>query len=134
MEQKKHFWTVNNLLPIFMSNSKPTYLQRLVRSQIKNFIEASNKKQSVKPKAKVPKSKTSKDDSGKKRSRYISKSVRVSVLHRDKYKCVFCGRSSQKVELQIDHIIPFSQGGSNKLDNLQTLCIDCNQGKSDRLL
>ena len=134
MEQKKHFWTVNNLLPIFMSNSKSTYLQRLVRSQIKNFIEASNKKQSVKPKAKVPKSKTSKDDSGKKRSRYISKSVRVSVLHRDKYKCVFCGRSSQKVELQIDHIIPFSQGGSNKLDNLQTLCIDCNQGKSDRLL
>ena len=134
MEQKKHFWTVNNSLPISMSNSKPTYLQRLVRSRIKDFIEANNKKQSVKPKAKVSESKTSKDDSGKKRSRYISKSVRVSVLHRDKYKCVFCGRSSQKIELQIDHIIPFSQGGSNELDNLQTLCIDCNQGKSDRLL
>ncbi|MEO1672395.1 MAG: HNH endonuclease [Cyanobacteria bacterium J06631_2] len=67
-------------------------------------------------------------------SRYISKSVRVSVLHRDKYKCVFCGRDSQQIELQIDHIIPFSKGGSNERDNLQTLCIDCNLGKSDRLL
>ena len=62
----------------------------------------------------------------------ISSSVRVDVLRRDNYRCVFCGRTSKSVELQIDHIVPFSKGGSNKIDNLQTLCIDCNLGKSDR--
>ena len=118
---------------------KPTYLQRLVRGQIKDLIEQANgNKKSVKSKKKkvtsISVAKNTDKNKSKKKSRHIPKSVRVSVLHRDKYKCVFCGRSSQKVELQIDHIIPFSQGGSNKLDNLQTLCIDCNQGKSDRLL
>ena len=67
-------------------------------------------------------------------SRYISKSVRVTVLNRDNFKCVFCGRNSQQIELHIDHIIPFSKGGSNDISNLQTLCVDCNLGKSDRIL
>ncbi|PSO63692.1 MAG: hypothetical protein BRC51_08125 [Cyanobacteria bacterium SW_12_48_29] len=26
-------------------------------------------------------------------------------------------------------MVPFSQGGSNNSQNLQTLCIDCNRGK-----
>jgi 5-methylcytosine-specific restriction enzyme A len=55
-------------------------------------------------------------------------------LSRDGYKCVFCGRNSQEISLEIDHIFPFSQGGSNKPDNLQTLCIDCNRGKGARKL
>lgn len=122
------------------SNKKSTDLQKLVRSQIKNFIEQVNeskqvsnlKKKRVKKAAVVNNIDANKKP--KKNSRYISKSTRIAVLHRDKYKCVFCGRSSQQIELQIDHIIPFSQGGSNQIDNLQTLCIDCNQGKSDRLL
>ncbi len=122
------------------SNQKPTYLQKLVRSQIKNFIEQINEnKQVSKPKQKrvvkaIISNSTSIKTKHKKTSRYISKSTRVSVFHRDKYKCVFCGHSSQQVALQIDHIIPFSQGGSNQIDNLQTLCVDCNQGKSDRIL
>ncbi|KAB8334760.1 HNH endonuclease [Scytonema tolypothrichoides VB-61278] len=67
-----------------------------------------------------------------KRSRHIPASVRVSVLHRDGYKCVFCGRTSQQMQLEVDHIVPFSKGGSNDLSNLQTLCTDCNRGKGAR--
>ncbi|MEC4881196.1 MAG: HNH endonuclease [Scytonema sp. PMC 1070.18] len=70
----------------------------------------------------------------KKISCYIPSSVRVSVFHRDSYKCVFCGRNSHKVQLEVDHILPFAKGGSNDLSNLQTLCIDCNRGKGARFL
>ncbi|NET07379.1 MAG: HNH endonuclease [Merismopedia sp. SIO2A8] len=77
----------------------------------------------------------SKQKQGKnKRSRHIHPSVRVSVLHRDNYKCVFCGRTSSEVKLEVDHILPFSKGGKNDISNLQTLCFDCNRGKGARCL
>lgn len=38
-----------------------------------------------------------------------------------------------EVLMTVDHIIPKSRGGSNKLDNLQTMCSVCNNKKADRL-
>lgn len=70
-------------------------------------------------------------------SRTIPLSVRVKVLARDNFKCVFCGKSpaiNAGTVLHIDHIVPFSKAGSNMADNLQTLCEECNLGKSDRLM
>lgn len=62
-----------------------------------------------------------------------SKSLRYDVLTRDNYKCVICGRStSDNIKLHVDHIIPYSRGGETTLDNLQTLCSDCNLGKSNK--
>ncbi|MEG4023452.1 HNH endonuclease [Microcoleus sp. S13C4] len=57
-----------------------------------------------------------------------------TVLARDKWKCLSCGRSSKEdgVLLEVDHIIPRSKGGSNDISNLQTLCKKCNIGKSNR--
>jgi 5-methylcytosine-specific restriction endonuclease McrA len=57
-----------------------------------------------------------------------------AVLARDRWTCCSCGRSSRHegVLLEVDHILPRSHGGSNAIDNLQTLCHKCNQGKSDR--
>lgn len=68
-------------------------------------------------------------------SRTVPLSVRLKVLSRDAYRCVLCGRSPATevgVRLHIDHKIPFSKGGSSTIENLQTLCQDCNLGKSDK--
>jgi len=73
----------------------------------------------------------------KENSRNISLSVRLEVLSRDKFRCVFCGKSPATdigTKLHIDHIEPFSKGGKSTLENLQTLCEECNLGKSDRVV
>ena len=67
-------------------------------------------------------------------TRNIPLGIRLKVLSRDNFHCVFCGKSpvtNAGIQLQIDHIIPFSKGGKNVLDNLQTLCNECNLGKSN---
>lgn len=68
-------------------------------------------------------------------SRSVPAGLRLRVYERDRFRCVFCGRSpisDLRAELHVDHIRPFSQGGETKLENLQTLCSLCNLGKSDR--
>ena len=73
----------------------------------------------------LPKHKTKRDPS--ERMRWI-------VMKRDNFKCCACGSSPAKdpsIELHIDHIIPWSKGGETEMDNMQTLCSNCNLGKSD---
>lgn len=57
-----------------------------------------------------------------------------SILARDQWKCLSCGRSAQVdgVLLEVDHIVPRSKGGTDDVSNLQTLCKKCNVGKSNR--
>ena len=69
--------------------------------------------------------------------RKINLRLRFKVLARDKYKCCACGASPAKdpsVELEVDHIIPWDKGGETLIENLQTLCHDCNLGKSNLML
>lgn len=61
----------------------------------------------------------------------ISPSLRYQVLTRDESTCKKCGRKTPDVELQVDHMLPWACGGSTVVDNLQSLCRECNQGKSD---
>jgi hypothetical protein len=64
----------------------------------------------------------------------ITAGVRAKVLARDRYRCRHCGISADLgAVLHVDHIIPISRGGTSDLGNLQTLCQDCNLGKSNRL-
>jgi hypothetical protein len=68
-------------------------------------------------------------------SRNVPVSLRYKVLKRDNYRCTFCGKSPVTnfgTILHIDHKIPFSKGGKSSLENLQTLCEECNLGKSDK--
>ena len=62
--------------------------------------------------------------------------MRFRVLSRDKFRCRYCGASSEDedVRLHVDHIHPRSRGGTHDLDNLVTACADCNIGKGARLL
>jgi hypothetical protein len=68
--------------------------------------------------------------------RDIRLGLRYTVLKRDNFKCVLCGRSpalTLGLELHVDHDKPFSRGGKTEIANLRTLCKDCNLGKSARV-
>ena len=56
--------------------------------------------------------------------------LRYQVLSRDKSTCQLCGKvAGDGVDLHVDHILPWSKGGKDELDNLRTLCSACNLGK-----
>ena len=62
-------------------------------------------------------------------------SARFKVMKRDGYSCQICGRTADDgVKLEVDHKTPKSQGGNNSLENLWTLCFECNRGKGTALL
>jgi hypothetical protein len=76
------------------------------------------------------------NENSHKTSRDINLRLRYKVLLRDNFKCCACGASpatDSSVELHIDHIVPYSKGGETVIDNLQTLCKDCNLGKGNLL-
>lgn len=45
-------------------------------------------------------------------------------------KCVYCGR---KEKVSIDHFIPVSKGGADKIENIVPACIFCNSSKNNKL-
>lgn len=56
-------------------------------------------------------------------NRNISGKVKAFVFERDKGKCVYCGSTEN---LEFDHIIPATKGGSNSENNIQLVCMKCN--------
>ena len=68
--------------------------------------------------------------SGDVRRKNISEEVRIFVWRRDGARCVKC--NSQE-NLEFDHIIPVSQGGSSTVRNIQLLCEKCNRQKSNKI-
>lgn len=59
----------------------------------------------------------------------IPRKLRHQVFQRDGYRCRECGASKDETSLEIDHIVPVAKGGTNDIDNLQTLCRECNRMK-----
>lgn len=88
-------------------------------------------------------------------------SVRYQVFKKDGTKCKKCGikgvffalekdrfvegdsgyhlnlyalnKNGEEVLMTKDHVLPKSKGGSDKLSNLQTMCIHCNNAKGDKI-
>jgi hypothetical protein len=63
-------------------------------------------------------------------SRSVPTHVRDEVWRRDEGKCVKCG---SRENLEFDHIIPVSKGGSNTARNIELLCEKCNRSKSAKI-
>ena len=57
----------------------------------------------------------------------LSSSVKQATKARDGWQCKGCQSDE---DLQVDHILPTYMGGSNELDNLQTLCRSCHREKT----
>jgi len=53
--------------------------------------------------------------------------VKEYVLFRDSHKCQYCKGKSKETRLEVHHITYRSNGGSNKQDNLITLCKTCHK-------
>ena len=66
----------------------------------------------------------------RKTDRYISPEVRREVWRRDQGRCVQC---SSQLNLEFDHVIPVTKGGSNTARNIQLLCESCNREKYNNI-
>jgi hypothetical protein len=65
-------------------------------------------------------------------TRSIPQRAKIAVAARDGAKCRRCGST---YDLQYDHIIPYSRGGSSTdVNNIQLLCGRCNRLKSNRYI
>ena len=52
------------------------------------------------------------------------KDLQVAVLKRDNFACISCGRHT---EAPPHHVIFRSQGGSDTMENMVTLCMECHE-------
>jgi 5-methylcytosine-specific restriction endonuclease McrA len=57
-------------------------------------------------------------------------SAKNKLLKDHNNRCAHCGKILTVGSMQVDHILPRAQGGSDEILNLQPLCMACNQGKS----
>ncbi|MFH1821638.1 MAG: HNH endonuclease signature motif containing protein [Methanobacteriota archaeon] len=65
---------------------------------------------------------------------------RARILQRNGFTCQACGVGAgepdpldphRKARLNVDHIIPLSEGGTNEDSNLRVTCTACNLGRSN---
>ena len=64
--------------------------------------------------------------------RYIPFHVKMRVARRDYHTCQECGKTLLDTEVEFDHIIPMSKGGSSEEHNIRLTCFACNRSKSDK--
>jgi 5-methylcytosine-specific restriction endonuclease McrA len=57
---------------------------------------------------------------------------RFNIYARDNDTCQYCGRQLPRSELNLDHVVPRSQGGKTSWENVVCSCVPCNLAKGGR--
>ncbi len=60
------------------------------------------------------------------------KFTRQNIFERDKSTCQYCGKTFDRRELNLDHVIPRQRGGPTSWENIVCSCINCNTRKRNR--
>jgi len=62
-------------------------------------------------------------------SRFIPRATQFRVLKRENQICSNCSKAVKDEDIEFDHIIPWSKGGSSEEYNIKLLCRKCNRKK-----
>lgn len=57
---------------------------------------------------------------------------RLNIYARDEDTCQYCAKTLPRSELNLDHVIPRSQGGKTTWENVVCSCVPCNLSKGGR--
>ncbi len=60
------------------------------------------------------------------------KFTRENIYERDKNTCQYCGKTVDRKELNLDHIVPRHLGGKTTWENIVCSCKECNTRKANR--
>jgi len=57
---------------------------------------------------------------------------RQNIYARDDFTCQYCAKEFARSKLNLDHVVPKTQGGRTRWENIVCSCIDCNLKKGGR--
>ena len=60
------------------------------------------------------------------------KFTRHNIFERDQNICQYCGKTLDRKDLNLDHVIPRDRGGPTTWENIVCSCIPCNTRKANR--
>lgn len=58
--------------------------------------------------------------------------TRFNIFARDRHACQYCGKRLARSQLNLDHVLPRSRGGTSTWDNVVCSCHRCNRVKGGR--
>jgi len=58
--------------------------------------------------------------------------TRRNIFYRDRNRCQYCGKVFVQRDLNLDHVLPLSQGGHSSWKNVVAACVPCNSRKGNR--
>lgn len=59
----------------------------------------------------------------------MKKEQRAAVYNKYDGRCAYCGKEIEYKDMQVDHVLPKSRGGTDDMDNLLPTCRRCNHYK-----
>lgn len=57
---------------------------------------------------------------------------RINIYARDRNTCQYCGTRFSRSDLNLDHVVPRTQGGRSTWENVVCSCVSCNRRKGGR--